>query len=405
MEMTLPPNYIDIAIVGAGPQSLTLITHILHKKPKLRPHILVFDPSGQWLQKWQHQFAAQEIPHLRSPAVHHPEPNPYALRQFAENRPNELFPPYDLPGTQLFTDFCREVSKRYQLTEQVYPDAVRRILPLDGRFQLLLARGESLVARRVVLATGDGKPSIPDWVNKIKTPYPEFALIHSSQVDLRQLSLTGEHILIVGGGLSSGHLAVGAISRGAKVDLMVRRELQEKLFDADPGWLGPKYLKGFMAESDYQKRWQMIKQARNGGSFTPEMMLKLRRLNREGKINLRERCQVIAAEWHNNYWRVKCLDGDTYIYDRIWLATGSELEAENHSLLGDIWDRYPTQFVQGLPILDDYLRVSGQELFIMGGLAALHLGPTARNLSGGIKASQRISEALVKPSLAISKKR
>ena len=51
--------------------------------------------------------------------------------------------------------------------------------------------------------------------------------------------------------------------------LMIRRQLSEKLFDAEPGWLGPKYLKGFFAQSDWEQRVMMIQQARNGGSMTP----------------------------------------------------------------------------------------------------------------------------------------
>jgi len=70
-------------------------------------------------------------------------------------------------------------------------------------------------------------------------------------------------VLIVGSGLTSGHLALGAIARGAQVIMMARRQFYEKLFDADAGWLGPKYLKGFYAEPCWKQRWQMIQSARN----------------------------------------------------------------------------------------------------------------------------------------------
>ena len=74
----------DIPIIGAGPQALTMVTHLLKKKKKMRdrlnaglsPGFQVFDPSGTWLAQWHRQFPAQEIPHLRSPAVHHPDSNP-----------------------------------------------------------------------------------------------------------------------------------------------------------------------------------------------------------------------------------------------------------------------------------------------------------------------------------------
>ena len=399
IEKTLP-NKIDLAIVGAGPQALTLIVHLLHKRPKFCDQVLVFDPSGTWLQQWRHQLAAQDIPHLRSPAVHHPAPNPYELRKFAEKRPQELVEPYALPTTALFADFCQDLILKYQLTSQVYPQQVRQILPLRPHFRLFLANRQSIIARRVVLATGSGKPNLPNWVRQIQGNYPEKRLLHSSQVDLRSLTFTGERLLIIGGGLSSGHLAIGAVTRGAKVDLMTRHRLQAKLFDTDPGWLGPKYLKEFMAQENLERE-KMIRLARGGGSMTPEILHRLRHLSLESQINLLEECVVVEAVWQENHWRVTCESGEEYFYDSIWLATGMQLNGENHPLLLDMRKHYPTEWVRGLPILDPFLRIPKSKLFIMGGLAALQLGPTARNLSGAIKASQRIVEALIKPSLDI----
>jgi hypothetical protein len=142
-------------------------------------------------------------------------------------------------------------------------------------------------------------------------------------------SLAGETVLIVGSGLTSGHLAVGAVKRGAKVVMMARRTFQEKVFDAEPGWLGPKYLKGFHAEPDMQARWQMVQQARNGGSLTPAVMMRLRQLQRQGQITFYEHCQVADAQWKGDAWKV-CCDNHS-VHDciahqpihRIWLATGT----------------------------------------------------------------------------------
>jgi cation diffusion facilitator CzcD-associated flavoprotein CzcO len=247
------PNYIDIAIIGGGVQALTLTTHLLQKSAKHYSKFIVFDSAGTWMNQWQQQFAAQQIPYLRSPAVHHPDPNPHQLRTFAETRPNELFPPYDRPGTKLFNDFCGEVIRRWQMENKVYQAKVSQVLPIKhlsrSRFQLVLADGQTIIARRVVLATGSGKVQLPHWVERITSDYPSEQLCHSQQVDLRHLNLTGERILIIGGGLTSGHLAIGAVSLGATVTLMTRKQLQEKIFDAEPGWLGPKYLKDFHAET------------------------------------------------------------------------------------------------------------------------------------------------------------
>lgn len=413
------PNYIDIAIIGAGVQALSLTTHLLQKSAKHYHKFLVFDSTGTWMNQWQQQFAAQQISHLRSPAVHHPDPNPYELRRFAEHRHQELFPPYDRPGTELFNDFCREVIRRWKLENKVYRAKISQILPIKhtsrSRFQLVLDTGETIIARRVVLATGSGKVQLPDWVDRITSDYPSDKLCHSQQIDLQRLNLIGEKVLIIGGGLTSGHLAMGAINLGATVTLMTRKQLQSKIFDADPGWLGPKYLKDFDAEIDWHTRYHKIQQARNGGSMTPEMMLQLRKAANEDKIMIDECCQVSSAQWHN-LWQVSCVDGNKHQhgearlgfpavprhqFNRIWLATGTKFDASGHPLLKDVLQAYPTEIVNGLPVLDNYLRLPKSNFFIMGGLAALQVGPVARNIGGGKMACDRIVPAIVKPSLVI----
>jgi len=399
------PDYIDLAIIGAGVQALTLTTHLLQKSAKHYHKLLVFDPSQAWMNQWQQQFAAQQIPYLRSPAVHHPDPNPHQLRTFAERRHSELFPPYDRPGTKLFNDFCDEVIHRWKLADKVYPAKVVRVLPIEhdsgDRFQLVLDTGETLIARRVVLATGSGKVQLPHWVEKITSDYPADRLCHSQQVNLNRLSLIGEHILIVGGGLTSGHLAKGAINLGVTVTLMTRKQLQSKTFDADPGWLGPKYLKDFHAETDWYERYQQIQQARNGGSMTPDIMLQLSQAAKEGKLRIDECCQVRDAEWQDNLWQVRCDDGSRHQFNRIWLATGTKFNVKEHPLLQDVLETYPTETVNGLPILDEHLRLPKSNFFVMGGLAALRIGPVARNIGGGKMAARLIVPAIVKSSLAI----
>ncbi|MBW4506947.1 MAG: lysine N(6)-hydroxylase/L-ornithine N(5)-oxygenase family protein [Scytonematopsis contorta HA4267-MV1] len=391
------PDKTSLAIIGAGPHALTLVTHLLQKRCKMRGRFVVFDPSGQWMSRCEQQFAAFDIPHLRSPAVHHPDPNRFALRKFAESRASELFPPYDLPGTKLFRDLCEDVISRWDLHNQVIPLAVTRIEPLINRFRLWFDDGQSIIARRVVLATGNASLQIPNWVEQIESEYPQDKLCHSSKVDLRGLQIADEKILIVGGGLTSGHLATGAISKCAKVHLMIRRQLQEKLFDAEPGWLGPKYLKDFFAESDLSKRFTMIQQARNGGSVTPAMGIELRRLVRNGNLRIDENCQVVKVEWLGNKWLVQCSDGNMHEFSRIWLSTGTKFDVTAEALLKEVLATYPIPVVNGLPVLDKFLRWQGCELFIMGGLAALQIGPTARNLSGALMACEKIVPGIVKP--------
>ncbi|MFZ4730611.1 MAG: FAD/NAD(P)-binding protein [Pseudanabaena sp.] len=394
---------IDIAIIGAGVHALTLTLHVLQKRQALRERILIFDPSGNWLTQWHRQFAAQEIPHLRSPVVHHPAPDSFALRRFAENRPNELFPPYDLPSTKLFRDFCQNAIALQQLDERLIAAKVIDLEPIMSPrrgFRLWLNYGKNITAKRVVLATNSSIKQIPNWVERITPNYPSDRLVHSSDLNLAQERLKGETILIVGGGLTSGHLALGAIASGAKVLLMSRRQFKEKLFDADAGWLGPKYLKGFHAETDWQKRREIVLSARDGGSMTPSVMTQLRREHHSGKLEFHPECEVAEAIWNGTNWQIICTDGVELSCHRLWLATGTRFDAQAEPLLAQqVMQQYPNPIVNGFPILDEHLRWAGCELFIMGGLAALQVGPTARNISGARMASDLIVPALTKSTI------
>ena len=53
-------------------------------------------------------------------------------------------------------------------------------------------------------------------------------------------------------------------------------------------------------------------------------------------------------------------------------------------------------------VLDKHLRWHGCELFLTGGLAALQVGPAARNLSGARMACDRIVPAIVKSTMTLS---
>lgn len=399
------PDRLDIVTIGAGTHALALSAHLFEKRKHWQHRLRGFDPSGCWLSQWDRQFARLEIAHLRSPAVHHPDPNPFALRRFAETRPQELFPPYDLPGTQLFRDFCQATIARWQIAP-VIAARVRRIEPIRvnnrSHFRLHVEGGGATIARRVVVATGAGSPQLPQWVRQLTTPYPRDRLVHSSDIDLRGLSLRGERIAIVGGGLTGGHLALGALARGASVKLILRRDLKIKRFDIDPGWLGPKYLKDFWQEPNWERRVEILESARDGGSLTPEIADRLQRARRQGAIEIEEGCEIVRADWQGDHWQIACTNGQIDRRDRLWLATGTRLSGWDDPLFADLLRTYPLEIVKGYPILDRHLRWPGCECFLMGRFAALQIGPAAPNLAGARMACDRIVPALVKPALALT---
>jgi len=68
----------------------------------------------------------------------------------------------------------------------------------------------------------------------------------------------------------------------------------------------------------------------------------------------------------------------------------------------DIKSQYGSGLTEPYCVLDKHLPWPGCELFLTGGLAALQVGPVARNLSGARMACDRIVPAIVQSSFALS---
>ena len=392
----------DLVVVGAGPQALAFSCLLLRKRPRLHRRLRIVDPSGRWLSHWQRQMERYEIPWLRSPSPHHPHPNAHALRRFAhsQQRQRELEGRYGLPHTELFAAFCREVIAEFALEGRVQAAKVEHMaVPRIGKgpLELSLSDGTALRAERVVLATGHGTPHWPDWSQALSGDLPADALRHSDGIDLPALRLRpGERILIVGGGLTSAHLSLGALRRGARVELLCRRGLKQKPFDADPGWLGPQYLKAFHCEPCMRRRRRLVLEARDGGSVPAETAAELRLAQRRGQLQLHEHRQVRTAQWRSGQWDIVCGEGQHLCADRIWLATGHDQGVSRHPLLRQLHQQRPIELVDDWPVLGPDLSWPGTPVHVMGGLSALRIGPAARNLFGGREAAQRICRAVVK---------
>ena len=100
-----------------------------------------------------------------------------------------------------------------------------------------------------------------------------------------------------------------------------------------------------------------------------------------------------AAE--GGHWEV-CFDDDTDMsVDKIWLATGSRMDADSDPLLRQLLAAHPIPLHCGLPDVGQTLRWSEEvPLYLMGGMAGLQLGPDAANLAGGLRGAFRISAEL-----------
>jgi cation diffusion facilitator CzcD-associated flavoprotein CzcO len=360
-----------LAIVGAGPQSLALVLTLLDRDPTWRDRLAVIDPSGCWLASWRDRFRRHRIDRLRSSGVHHPHPDPTLLRAHARrcDRLGELHDPYDLPATALFDHFCDRLLHDEALDALVERGVVAEVHADHHGATLVHTDGRELRAPRVVLATNPVRRRLPAEAGTATVRWR-----HSDDIDLgAEAGLPMCRIDVVGGGLTAVQLAVGAAEAGAAVRLLARRPLVERQFDVEPGWLGPRELDRYR-RCNHRLRRALIDEARGGGSVP---IGDLRRLEAsEVAVRIDPRAAELA------------LRGDA---DEVWLATGHVLDAAADPVLAPLRDRCPTPIHAGLPTLDEHLAWPGTTVHLMGGYAALTLGPASRNLWGARQAAERIA--------------
>ncbi|KAK3274280.1 hypothetical protein CYMTET_17533 [Cymbomonas tetramitiformis] len=316
-------------------------------------------------------------------------------------------------------------------------------------FELHLDDGTLVLAKNVVVATGSlGRPALPAWAIKARDIYSEFqeaaqTLLHSNDIIARPdeaastcsicstssslasgqhqaeikaaVTLPGLHfnpggndvLLVVGGGLTAGHLALRALRSHPNVRVVIasRRPIFQRQFDLDLKWMGLQrktYISRFWSCESMAERRAILKESKNGGSMTPEVLCDLRKYEACGRLEFLQSAEVIGAHWECDTcnWLVSFDVGDERIFNAIWCATGTITDFGTEKLFDDLRQYSAARGENirvegGIPCLTEDLRLAENlNVFIMGNAAALRVGPGALNLMGGKAAAGRIAEAL-----------
>jgi cation diffusion facilitator CzcD-associated flavoprotein CzcO len=384
-----------VAIVGAGIHAVVVAVRLLHEWPALRGSLRLFDPAGTCLADWYRRTWGQGMETMRSPGAHHLDVPAESLLRFAraQGRERELRMPYHRPSLQLFVDHSRSVIDRYRLDGLVVAAAVREVTTTDAGYRVATDGGHAFDSRILIVAPGlRGHEHMPGWAVALARRDPRRA-VHVEALDIRTEHLVGERVLVVGGGLSAATLAEAAAERGAAVTLVSRHRLEARLFDADPGWVGPKYLAFFQSEPDPAARLRMIERARGRGSVTPELLERLRRRRDAGGIAIVEEAEVLGAEYDERRGAIHVTfdtpPGSARV-DRVWCCTGWTPRIERLEWLGCL---ATAPSCGGRPLTGPTLELAPGG-FVTGWLAELALGPAARNISGARYAARLIVDTL-----------
>jgi FAD-dependent urate hydroxylase len=371
----------DVAIVGAGPYGLAAAAHLRRAGTSVR---LLGDPMSFWKSmpsgmvlrsNWTATCIADSHEYCTANAVRFDRP--IALARFIE---------YGM-----------------WVQEQVAPDVDRRLVTkldvTDGGFELLLADGDRLTARRVVVAAGIApfahRPSFAAGLP------PELCSHTGDHQDLRRFA--GARVLVVGGGQSALESAALLHENGAQAEVVVRADHLNWLHGGKyqrmlgrlaplvyaPTDVGPLGLSRLVAVPDMFRMlprgvqdplaYRAIRPA-GAAWLTPRL--------RDVPITLAG--SIASVTQGKADVLVTFADGDRRTVDHVLLGTGYRADITRYPFLA------PSLLVRvkragGYPVLGRGAESSVAGLHFIGAPAAWSFGPIMRFVSGGWYAGRSLA--------------
>lgn len=392
----------DVAIVGAGPYGLSIAAHVRKRGISFR---IFGRPMDSWL-------------------AHMPKGMLLKSDGFASNI-------YD-PGADFTLErFCADQGIKYShdqipvrldsfssyglaFRKRVVPELEEKMVvglaeAPGGGFALRLEDGETVVARRVIMAVGIAHfEHLPSELSRL----PEELVSHSYRhQDLE--NFRGRNIVVLGGGSSAIDLAVLLHESGARVQLVARqdalkfhgapetrtRSLWEKVRKPKSG-IGPGLKTKLYADAPHlfrllpaQKRLEIVRKTLGpaGGWFTKDKLTAnvplvlgctLERAEaRDGKVHLHLRTSGGAKR--------------EVVADHVIAATGYKVNMDRLKFLSpEIRSRIKT--LQGSPVLSSNFESSVPNLYFVGLASAVSFGPVMRFAFGAGFTARRLTQRMLR---------
>jgi hypothetical protein len=184
---------------------------------------------------------------------------------------------------------------------------------------------------------------------------------------------------------------------GKDVTLLARRELWVQVYDVADEYINRErgvHMAHFYG-SDAEERASIVRRARGQGrgTVTPYVFDAVGRAVTSKRVRLLEHVTIERLCDQG----VHLSSGAFLPASLVVLATGRENDCLKCHLFRQIREHIANfPVVDGMPVLDDSLRLCGEhDIFVVGALAALGAGPDAHNLSGTAHCSARVVDALL----------
>jgi thioredoxin reductase len=392
---------LDTVIIGAGPYGLSIAAHV-----RLRgiPFRIFGRPMDSWLQHMPKGMMLKSDGFASD--IYDPK-QAFTLRQFCAERGIE-YADAGVP-VRLETFGAYGLAFRDRMVPELEDKLVAEVDRLPGGFVLRLEDGETIQARRVVLAVGITHfEHVPENLVHL----PSDSLSHSARH--REVEpFRGRNVTVIGGGSSALDLAGLLHEAGADVQLVSRRV--ELRFHSQPtgkprSWwqqvrhpqsgLGPGMRSRFFADAPgafyhlpERLRLEIVRRTLgpSGGWFIRDKVM--------GKVPLHLGCTPQGADVQNGrvHLNVQSADGAKreIVTEHIIAATGYRVDLERLKFLNSEM-RSKIKALNGAPILSSSFESSIPGLYFAGVAAANSFGPVMRFAFGAGFAARTLTRALTR---------
>lgn len=392
-------SMLDWLIVGGGIQGTHGSLYLTRRKNAPYDRLRVLDPHPAPLAVWEKHSANTGMEYLRSPHAHNLHFDPFSMVTFARTRAGaplaRFTEPYGRPALDLFHAHSAHLIERYRLDGLRLEGRAGGLTKIDGGWRVETANG-GIETRRVIVAIGSTEnPYWPEWARPLRAADAPVSHVFEANFDRAKLP-AWEHAVVVGGGITAVQTALSlAMTQPGTVTLLMRHNLRVHNFDSDPAWIDSRQLQPFHQTRDYALRRAIIREARHRGSMPPDVARDLK-TGLDGGILQHYTDNIVSVTMAQVGSRIDLhlANSDPIQTDRLVLATGFDTARPGGMWLERAVADYglPTA-PDGYPILDSTL-CWAEGLYVMGPLAELEVGPTARNFIGARLGAERIGDAL-----------
>jgi FAD-dependent urate hydroxylase len=374
----------DVAILGAGPYGLSATAH-LRTVNGLDVHTF-----GEPMCFWQRNMPVGMLLRSGWAATHIADPNrSLTLEEYRAASNNHFSSPVPLDR---FIDYGLWYQRR--AVPNLDRRKITRVESHPGGFRLILEEGETVLARRVVVAAGIGSFA---WRPPQFANLPNSLAPHTSET--RELGrFAGKKVLVVGGGQSALESAALLHESGAEVEIVARarqihwlgglvsRTFQfglgpavSKLLYA-PTDVGPAGISQIVARPDLVRRFpRPIQDGLRNRSIRPAGARWL--VERLKTVPMRLGRSVVSAAPLGERVRVKLNDGTERTVDHVLLGTGYRIDVSKYDFFAPELARSISRF-QGYPRLGEGFETSVPGLHILGAPAIWSFGPLMQFVVG-----------------------